>query len=80
MNSEHLLKLVKELLSGLWFECSEYSLHSTCSVAVALGMCLTSRVLCIMFHITLICCAEELFAYGHFLATRITRFVPSMKT
>jgi len=24
MNPEHLLKLVKELLSGLWFECSKY--------------------------------------------------------
>jgi hypothetical protein len=54
MNTEHLLKLVKEL-GGLWFECSEYSLHCTCSFAVALGTCLTSRVLCIMFHIMLFC-------------------------
>jgi hypothetical protein len=63
MNPEHLLKLVTELLSGLLFECSEYSLNCTCTFAVALGTCLTSRVLCIMFHITLVCYGEELFAF-----------------
>jgi hypothetical protein len=64
MNPEHLLKLVKELLSGLWFECSEYSLHPTlhptCSLAVALGSSLTSTVLCIMFHMTRICYGERI--------------------
>ena len=63
MNPEHLLKLVKEFLIGLWFECSEYSLHSTCSFSVALDTCLTSRVLCIMFHLMLIWYSEELFAF-----------------
>jgi len=63
MNPEHLLKLVNELLSGLWFECSEYGLHSTCSFAVALDTCVTCRVLCIMHHLTLIWYGEELFAF-----------------
>jgi len=63
MNPEHLLRLVKELLGGLWFEYIEYSLHSTRSFAVALYTFLMSRVLCIMFHITLICYGEELFAF-----------------
>jgi hypothetical protein len=62
MNPKHSLKLVKDLLSGLWFECNEYSLHSTCRFLVALGSCLTSRVLCVMFRIMLICYGEELFA------------------
>lgn len=73
MNPERLFKLVKELLSGLWFECSEYSLHSTCSFAVALD------VQCAVYNVPfnaylvwrrIVC----------LLATRITHYVPSMKT
>jgi hypothetical protein len=63
MNLKFSLQLVEDLLSELWFECSEYGLHCTCRFLVALGTCLTSRVLCVMFRITLICYGEELFAY-----------------
>jgi hypothetical protein len=66
MNPEHLLKLVEELFSGLWFDCSEYSMNCICSFAVGLGTCLMSRVLCMLLHITLICYGEELFTYWSF--------------